>query len=117
MTKKTYIVRGLLEWKALLPAGGARIRVSFSGGKMGSSGLSPARFETSDPAMQHIIESSDSFRIGKIVLHKAEEIAAPRVAGRGQLPTEYSQNEEESGRLNPGANAPYGGGSVNVDGC
>lgn len=69
---KTYQVRGLLEWKALIPAGKANIRVVFKGGQMATMGMLPAEFATANIALQKIIESSDYFREHRITVFPPE---------------------------------------------
>lgn len=49
-------------------AGRARVRVSFTGGHLGEGCVSPARFETSDPVVQRLIEKSAAFCSGRIRL-------------------------------------------------
>ncbi len=64
--KKTYYVNGLVEWTAALRAGRAVIKVPFSGGAFTKYGHHPARFTTSNPTIQEIIERSPHFKSGKI---------------------------------------------------
>ena len=63
MATKTYGIKGLMEWVAL-------IRV---GGSMSAFGVVPATYTTSDKVMQHIIEKSDYYAKGKITLIRATE--------------------------------------------
>lgn len=67
--RKTYGVRGLLEWKMTLRAGKARIKVAFTGGSMGGNGVVPAKYVTDNPAIQRLIEDSKHFRSGRVYLH------------------------------------------------
>lgn len=69
--QKTYAVKGLMEFQALIPAGRSVIRVPFTGGSLSGYGVTPATFTTSDPAMQHLIELSADFRRGRITLHRS----------------------------------------------
>lgn len=66
--KKRYEVKGMMEWHPMFVAGRARVRVSFTGGHLGEGCVSPARFETSDPVVQRLIEKSAAFRSGRIRL-------------------------------------------------
>lgn len=68
MTRKTYVARGLLDFRMALNIGVAIIRITFSGGSMGSNGVISARYVTDNEAIQHIIEKSDYFKSGKIYL-------------------------------------------------
>lgn len=67
-TIKTYGVRGLMEWICQIPVGKAHTRVEFSGGTLTPFGITPAKYTTSDPLKQQIIERSDYFKEGKITL-------------------------------------------------
>ena len=98
---KTYAVRGLLEWDALLPAGKSHIRIAFRDGEMGNNGVSPAKFTTSNAALQTLIEASPDFRSGKIIQYgSATEIPdepKPRVM-RAAIDTEKFTDNEDKGR-------------------
>lgn len=61
-----YGVYGLSEWVALIPAGKAKLRISFSGESNGGFGTAPATFETTDSSVARIIEKSAYFRNGRI---------------------------------------------------
>lgn len=64
--RKTYAVRGMLDYQIDIPAGAARFRISFSGGAFTKYGNIPAYYATSDPAIQQIIENSKPYREGRI---------------------------------------------------
>ena len=64
--EKTYIAKGLLEFRMAIPLGGAIIRICFSGGSMGSNGILPARYTTDNPVIQKIIEDSPHYHKGRI---------------------------------------------------
>lgn len=70
--RKTYAARGLLDWQIALNAGGAIIRICFTGGSMGTNGVLPAKYVTDNPAVQHLIEKSDHFKRGRIILLRQE---------------------------------------------
>ena len=80
MAKKIYGVRGLMDWVAIIRVGKASFHIPFKGGSMTAFGIVPATYMTADKAMQHIIENSDYFKDGKIVLvnvlESPEEIKA-----------------------------------------
>lgn len=63
----TYGVYGLIDWRARIPLGPARLTVTFSGGALTKYGTSPAEFTTSDPFIQRAVEDSEYFRSGRIV--------------------------------------------------
>lgn len=68
MAKKTYGVKGMIEWHALIPFGKSMMSVKFTGGTLTGYGISPAKFTTSDKIAQSVIERSDLFKSGKIML-------------------------------------------------
>lgn len=63
---KRYEVRGMMEWHPVFSAGRTRLKVTFTGGHLSAGGCTPASFETSDPVVQRVIESSLPFRRGQI---------------------------------------------------
>ena len=59
---KTYAAKGMLECNFILTTKyGARIRVSFTGGSMGTNGIIPAKFSTDNPLICEIIESCTEY--------------------------------------------------------
>lgn len=72
-TRKTYGVNGLMEWDTAIPVGKAIMKVHFSGGSLTGYGVTPATFTTEDPIKQRIIENSDYFKSGKIVVVRETE--------------------------------------------
>lgn len=64
--KKIYAARGLLEWQFVLKTSGAFIRICFSGGRMGASGVIPARYVTDNAVIQYLIENTPEYHSGKI---------------------------------------------------
>ena len=90
---KRYAAPGMMEWQALIPVGNAHLHVSFSGGSATGYGMKPARYTTSDPLTQKLIEHSRFFQQGRIVIDKVteEEVAEPKnFAAAQQRPTEPS---------------------------
>ena len=67
-TRKTYGVRGMIEYQTILTIGTARMKVAFSGGSVAAMGVKPATFTTENELTQYVIEQSDDFKKGKIVL-------------------------------------------------
>mgnify|MGYP006988886771 CR=1 FL=1 len=81
--RKTYGVRNLVEWQAVIPAGRGKLIVHFTGGSITAYGVTPATYRTDNPAQQAIIETSNHFRTGRIFLVKAEllkEVNTPAAA-------------------------------------
>lgn len=58
----------MIEWQMALNVKGAIIRINFSGGTMGSNGVIPATYTTDNEVIQHILERSEHFRNGRILL-------------------------------------------------
>ena len=67
--KKIYAAKGLLEWQGVFRAGGVELRLLFTGGSMGSNGVIAAKYSTDNVAIQRIIESSEHYKNGKIVVY------------------------------------------------
>lgn len=65
---RRYGVYGLTEWEALLPVGKAAVRIHFKGGSLSALGVVPATFSTACPALQELIQKSEHFRSGRIVV-------------------------------------------------
>lgn len=70
---KTYGVKGLMEWVALIKVGRANIQVPFTGGTKSGYGMTPATYTCKEKVFQTILENSDYFKRGKIYLVKEEE--------------------------------------------
>ena len=66
--RKRYDVRGMMEWHPVFRIGRTRMKVSFTGGHLCGGGCTPASFETADPVVQAVIEGSEAFRAGRIVI-------------------------------------------------
>ncbi len=68
MARKTYEVKGMMEWHPVFTVGRTRIQIPFTGGHLGEGSVTAATFETTDPAVQTVIERSEAFRSGRIRL-------------------------------------------------
>ena len=58
---KTYEVYGVIEWVILLPTGSdfmPSVEIRFEGGQLTGYGVTPARFTTSDPFLQNLVEAT-----------------------------------------------------------
>lgn len=83
--RKTYGVRGFLEWELHLPTGYdvmPYISLKFEGGQITGYGVAPALYTTDDPVIQRLIEKSPWFYVkgdkvqkGPISLEKAVRIS------------------------------------------
>lgn len=65
---KVYGINGLLEWHGYVVNGGVKMKVDFTNGSVTAFGVAPATFTTKDALTQHIIENSEQFKDGKIVI-------------------------------------------------
>ena len=88
--KKRYEVRGMMEWHPEFRVGRGRIQVSFTGGHLCGGASTPASYETADPVVQTVIESSAAFRQGRIRLVKEEGHTGRRPVLPGTVPSEPS---------------------------
>ena len=75
MIQKTYAITSLVDWKAQISAGKAKVIVHFTGGAITAYGITPAEYTTSNPFFQHVIENSDYFKNGRITLLREAEVA------------------------------------------
>lgn len=72
MIRKTYAARGMIDWQMALNIKGAVIKICFSGGSMGSNGVIPAKYTTENEVIQHLLEKSDEYKNGRILLISEE---------------------------------------------
>lgn len=78
MYRKTYGIYGLLEWHGFIESHGVKMKVHFTNGSVTAHGVAPATFTTSSKLTQHIIESGEKFKSGRIFVVSAVEL--PNVA-------------------------------------
>ena len=97
MKLKKYGVRGLMEWKAVLKVGQASLHVQFTGGFENEYGSHPATYSTKDPIVQHIIEHSEPFKAGKILLSESIDLGGEEQEGTRK--TEASESDSTEGVL------------------
>ena len=67
-TKKTYGIKGFMEYQAVIKVGKSRMKVPFSDGAMTAMGVVPCTFTTERFIVQHAIENSDEFKRGLIYI-------------------------------------------------
>jgi len=93
---KTYGAKGLMEWQCLIRSGKTKLHISFTGGTLTEYGVSAAKYTTSNPIIQDMIERSDYFKTGKITLLRSVET---KVGGSGkqlhQSAKDNAQGEKE----------------------
>lgn len=75
MIRKTYGVSGLMDWTTQIKAGKGSVSVHFTGGALTAYGVTPAKFSTSNPFFQNVIENSEQFQSGRIELIGKIEVA------------------------------------------
>lgn len=75
MVRKTYGVSGLMDWTTQIKVGRAAVSVHFTGGALTAYGVTPAKYSTSNPFFQKVIENSDLFKSGRITILSAIEVA------------------------------------------
>ena len=68
-----------MEWHTEFRVGRGRLQVSFTGGHLCGGASSPASYETSDPVVQKVIESSGAFRSGRIRLSMQSQVMGRRL--------------------------------------
>lgn len=74
MLQKKYGVEGLVDWKAQISAGRAKVIVHFTGGALTRFGVTPAEFTTKDAFIQRVIENSSYFKSGRIRILSITEV-------------------------------------------
>lgn len=105
--RKTYGVRGLMEWQARLQHGRTVLIVDFTGGTLSGYGVSPALHTTDNAAVQQIIEHSEPWRRKKIFLVREEQIKEPAAAPTPTPPTLPTPQAEEKSDEKPKEPASY----------
>lgn len=83
----------MMEWIASIPCGKATVTVPFTGGSLSGYGIVPAQYITENPMMQAVIENSDYYKSGKIVLIREME-----GSGKYQLPVRNAQSNHMPGQ-------------------
>lgn len=74
MIRKTYGVSGLMDWTTQIKAGKGSLSVHFTGGALTAYGVTPAKYSTSNPFFQSVIENSKQFKSGRIELLGTMEV-------------------------------------------
>lgn len=74
MIRKTYEVKGMMEWHPVFTIGRTRIQVPFTGGHMSDGAVTAASFTTADRVVQTVIERSEAFKTGRIRLGHQYEV-------------------------------------------
>ena len=74
MIRKTYGVSGLMDWTTQIKAGKGSVSVHFTGGALTAYGVTPAKYSTSNPFFQSVIENSKHFKSGRIELLGTMEV-------------------------------------------
>ena len=74
MIRKTYGVSGLMDWTTQIKTGKVSVSVHFTGGALTAYGVTPAKYSTSNPFFQSVIENSEQFKSGRIMLLSEMEV-------------------------------------------
>ena len=74
MIRKTYGVSGLMDWTTQIKTGKVSVSVHFTGGALTAYGVTPAKYSTSNPFFQSVIENSEQFKSGRIELLGTMEV-------------------------------------------
>ena len=74
MIRKTYGVSGLMDWTTQIKTGKVSVSVHFTGGALTAYGVTPAKYSTSNPFFQSVIENSKQFKSGRIELLGTMEV-------------------------------------------
>lgn len=64
-----------MDWTTQIKAGKGSVSVHFTGGALTAYGVTPAKFTTSNPFFQNVIEGSEQFQSGRIELLGEMEVA------------------------------------------
>ena len=90
-TKKTYGIKGFMEYQAVIKMGKSRMKVPFSDGSMTAIGVVPCTFTTERFMVQHAIENSDEFKRGLIYIVNSipldGKVEIERTSPRPTVPT------------------------------
>ena len=78
MEKITYGAPRLVDWVAQIKTGAATVRVHFAGGALTSYGVTPAEYTTSNPFIQKVIENSNYFKEGRIIVMRRAKMEGPK---------------------------------------
>ena len=101
MIRKTYGVSGLMDWTTQIKAGKGSVSVHFTGGALTAYGVTPAKYSTSNPFFQSVIENSKQFKSGRIELLGTMEVpddaaTKARKAGMAAKAAEKPAKDEQS---------------------
>lgn len=94
MIRKTYGVSGLMDWTTQIKAGKGSVSVHFTGGALTAYGVTPAKYSTSNPFFQSVIENSKQFKSGRIELLGTMEV--PDDAATKARKARMAAKEEQS---------------------
>ena len=95
MKRKVYAINGYVEFSSVFQIGTAPVRVDFKGGQISSTtGMNPATYTTSNPALQDAIEKSEKFQSGFIVIKSEKEIILATKSG-AKAPNSQSKKERK----------------------
>lgn len=108
MERITYGTPRLVDWVAQIKAGGATVRVHFTGGALTQYGVTPAEYTTASPFMQKVIEQSSYFKEGRIIKLRSTKLPdAPKPKGKPKaVAAPQSAPATQTKREKPAAGTP-----------
>lgn len=111
MERITYGTPRLVDWVAQIKAGGATVRVHFTGGALTQYGVTPAEYTTASPFMQKVIEQSSYFKEGRIIKLRSTKLPdAPKPKGKPKaVAAPQSAPATQTKREKPAAETPAPG--------
>lgn len=112
MIRKTYGVSGLMDWTTQIKAGKGSVSVHFTGGALTAYGVTPAKFSTSNPFFQNVIEGSEQFQSGRIELLGEMEVADEDVPAASNTSEDIPTKEGEAHKGEKLVNDSQGAGAI-----
>ena len=88
-----------MEWHPEFRVGRGRLQVCFTGGHLCGGATTPATYETADPVVQKVIESSKAFRTGRIIVREGptdRQTAEPVACRQNRYVFEYRNLDDIS---------------------
>lgn len=89
-----------MDWTTQIKAGKGSVSVHFTGGALTAYGVTPAKFSTSNPFFQNVIENSEHFKSGRIELLGEMEVPddAATKARKARLAARLPEHQEETSK-------------------
>lgn len=98
---KVYEIKGVVECSRVFRLGKLCARCDFSGGAVNETGIVPAVYSTNNPVTQAVIENSEHFKQGRIVVQSVitepSDEMEDRLANKQALKTPKSELDKGKG--------------------